>query len=66
MGWPATLTVGMVSGIAGLALALLLGDAVAKAHRVSTFEGASAYLVVFVFGPLGSSPDSASGSRSPY
>ena len=53
MGWPATLTVGMVSGIAGLALALVVGDAVAKAHRVSTFEGASGYLVVFVFGPLG-------------
>ena len=53
MGWPATLTIGVVSGIAGLALALLVGDAVARAHRVSSFEGASGYLVVFVFGPLG-------------
>ena len=53
MGWLATLTVGLISGIAGLALALWVGDAVAKAHRVSSFEGAAGYLVVFVFGPLG-------------
>lgn len=31
MGWLATLAVGMVSGIAGLALALWVGDAVATA-----------------------------------
>jgi hypothetical protein len=53
MGWPTALTVGAIAGIAGLFLAFFVGDAVSGAYRVSSFEGARGYLVVWVFAPLG-------------
>ena len=44
---------GLLTGLVGLVLAGLAGDTVTRLHRVSDFEGARAYLVVFLLAPAG-------------
>lgn len=45
---------GIGGGLAGFAVGVAIGMAVNAAFSVSNFEGGSGYLVVFVYGPIGS------------
>ena len=53
MRWPSALLIGVICAVLGTVLALVLGDAITKAYRVSNFEGQRGYAVVFLFAPAG-------------
>ncbi|MEO8451828.1 MAG: hypothetical protein ABI647_18700 [Gemmatimonadota bacterium] len=53
MRWPPSIGIGIVCGLVGAVLAGLTAEVATKAQGVSNFEGGRAYLVVFIFVPLG-------------
>jgi len=45
--------IGLLCGVAGAALTMAASDSIIRLFKISTFEGAAGYLVVFVLVPLG-------------
>ena len=53
MSWLIAILIGVLCGVAGAALTMAASDSIIRLFRISTFEGAAGYLVVFVLVPLG-------------
>lgn len=53
MSWLMAISIGAVCGVAGAALTMRAADSIIRLFKVSTFEGAAGYLVVFLLVPLG-------------
>lgn len=53
MSWLTVVLAGIVCGLAGAGLTILASESIIRIFRISTFEGAAGYFVVFLLVPLG-------------
>lgn len=53
MPWLLAILIGALCGVVGAVLTMMAGDSIIRLFRISTFEGAAGYLVVFILVPLG-------------